>query len=68
LLFKHFERRYPYFLPVTPLVQECLLVPFYVEGKAVGTIWAITYDPKAHQFDNEDLRMLISLGRFASSA
>ena len=68
LLFKHFERRYPYFLPVTPLVQECLLVPFYVEGKAVGTIWAITHDPKARQFDNEDLRMLISLGRFASSA
>ena len=40
LMFRHFERRYTYFLPVTPPVEECLLVPFYVEGKAVGTIWA----------------------------
>jgi hypothetical protein len=37
LLFRHFERRYAYFLPVTPPVEECLLVPFYVEGKAVGS-------------------------------
>ena len=68
LLFKHFERRYTYFLPVTPLINECLLVPFYVEGKAAGTIWAITHDPNGRKFDNEDLRMLTSLGVFASSA
>ncbi len=68
LLFEHFERRYPYFLPVTPAIEECLLVPFYLEGKAVGTIWAITHDPQARKFDKEDLRMLLSLGRFASSA
>jgi hypothetical protein len=30
LMFRHFERRYTYFLPVTPPVEECLLVPFYV--------------------------------------
>ena len=68
LLFHHFERRYTYFMAVTPSAQECLLVPFYVEGKAVGTIWAITHDPKSRKFDREDLRMLSSLGRFASSA
>ena len=68
LLFKHFERRYTYFLPVTPLINECLLVPFYVEGRAVGTIWAVTHDPNARKFDNEDLRMLTSMGVFASSA
>ncbi len=67
LLFRHFERRYAYFLPVTPPVEECLLVPFYVEGKAVGTIWAIAHD-KRRKFDAEDLRMLESLGRFASAA
>ena len=65
LLFRHFERRYPYFLPVTPPAEECLLVPFYVKGKAVGTIWAITHDDR-RKFDNEDLRMLVSLGTFAS--
>jgi two-component system, sensor histidine kinase and response regulator len=67
LLFRHFERRYPYLLPVTPPAVECLLVPFYVEGKAVGTIWAITHDDR-RKFDLEDLRQLASLGTFASSA
>src|ERR1700674_211741 len=67
LLFRHFERRYTYFEPVTPPVEECLLVPFYVEGKAVGTIWAITHNDR-RKFDAEDLRQLESLGRFASAA
>src|SRR6516164_4359715 len=67
LLFSHFERRYPYLLPVTPPAVECLLVPFYVEGKAVGTIWAIAHDDR-RKFDLEDLRRLVSLGTFASSA
>jgi PAS domain S-box-containing protein len=67
LLFRHFEWRYPYLLPVTPPAEECLLVPFYVEGKAVGTIWAIAHDDR-RKFDLEDLRKLVSLGTFASSA
>jgi PAS domain S-box-containing protein len=67
LLFNHFERRYTYFKPVTPPVEECLLVPFYFEGKAVGTIWAIAHDDR-RKFDKEDLRMLVSLGTFASAS
>jgi len=67
LLFRHFERRYTYFLPVTPLVEECLLVPFYVGGKAVGTIWAIMHDD-SRKFDAEDERLMGVLGQFASLA
>ncbi|HEY2459112.1 MAG TPA: PAS domain S-box protein, partial [Candidatus Acidoferrum sp.] len=67
LLFKNFERRYPYFLPVTPLIEECLLVPFYVGGKAVGTIWAITHSDR-RKFDAEDERLMNTLGQFASLA
>ena len=67
LLFTHFERRYTYLQPVTPPVEECLMVPFYVEGKAVGTIWVIAHDVR-RQFDAEDRRQLVSLGRIASSA
>ena len=67
LLFKHPERRYAYFLATTPAAEECLLVPFYLEGKAVGTIWAIAHDDR-RKFDTEDLRQLESLGRFASAA
>jgi hypothetical protein len=36
LLFSHIERRYAYFTAVTPAVEECLLVPFYVDGEAGG--------------------------------
>ena len=68
LMMTHVERRYTYFQPVTPLIEECLLVPFYVGQKAVGTIWAIVHDPAARKFDHEDLRILQRLGRFASSA
>lgn len=78
LLFTHFEKRYTYFIPVTPAVDECLLVPFYVDGVAVGTIWAITHDAPNNtnssrratggKFDREDLRVLESLGKFASVA
>ncbi|MBZ5622700.1 MAG: PAS domain S-box protein [Acidobacteriia bacterium] len=67
LLFRHFERRYPYFLPVTPLIDECLLVPFYVDGKAVGTIWAIMHTDR-RRFDAEDERLMNTLGQFASLA
>jgi len=67
LLFRHFERRYPYLLPVMPPAAECLLVPFYVGGKAVGTIWAITHDDR-RKFDAEDERLMSVLGQFASLA
>jgi PAS domain S-box-containing protein len=67
LLFRHIEQRYTYFQPVTPAVEECLLVPIYVEGKAVGTIWAVAHDA-SRKFDAEDERLMSSLGKFASSA
>jgi PAS domain S-box-containing protein len=67
LLFTHFERRYPYLMPVKPAAEECLLVPFYVDGKAVGTIWGIMHSDR-RKFDAEDDRVMASLGKFASSA
>ena len=67
LLFRHFERRYPYLLPVSPAAEECLLVPFYVRGKAVGTIWAMMHSDR-RRFDAEDERLMNVLGQFASLA
>ena len=67
MLFTHWERRYPYLRPAAPLAEEGLLVPFYVNGKAVGTIWAIAHND-CRKFDAEDLRLIESLGRFASAA
>jgi signal transduction histidine kinase len=67
LLFRHIERRYTYFQPITPAVEECLLVPFYVGGKAVGTIWVVAHDDR-RKFDAEDQRYMTSLSEFTSSA
>jgi len=54
-------------MPVNPAAEECLLVPFYVDGKAVGTIWGIMHSDR-NKFDAEDDRVMASLGKFASSA
>ncbi len=67
MLFAHWERRYPYLSWAMPLADEGLLVPFYVNGKAVGTIWAVAHGNR-RKFDVEDLRLLESLSRFASAA
>jgi two-component sensor histidine kinase len=67
LLFSHPERDFSYFAPVTPLIEEALLIPFYVEGKAVGTIWIIAHD-HSRSFDAEDLRVMTNLGTFAAAA
>jgi signal transduction histidine kinase len=66
-LFTHPERYYPYLIPVSPPIEEALLTPFYVEGKAVGTVWVVAHDA-ARKFDREDLRLIESLGRLAAAA
>ncbi|MGH6769483.1 MAG: PAS domain S-box protein [Xanthobacteraceae bacterium] len=67
MLCSHPERDFPYFAPVTPLLEEALLSPFYVNDEAVGTIWVVAHDT-SRRFDAEDLRMLTSLGAFAAAA
>jgi PAS domain S-box-containing protein len=67
LLFHHLERRYTYFQPVSPPPVESLLVPFYVGGTAVGTIWALMHN-EGRKFDAEDERLMGVLGTVASSA
>jgi len=66
-LFTHPERYYPYLVPVSPPIAEALLTPFYVAGKAVGTVWVVAHDAW-RKFDAEDLRMIQSLGQFAAAA
>ena len=61
------ERYFDYLAPVTPPMEEVLLIPFYVEGTAVGTIWVMSHDP-SRRFDAEDLRVMTSLGAFAAAA
>ncbi len=67
LLFSHPERDFPYFGEVKPYLEEGLLIPFYVRGEAVGTIWVVSHD-ESRRFDAEDLRLMTNLGTFASAA
>ena len=67
LMCSHPERDFPYFGEVLPLLEEGLLVPFYVKGEAIGTIWVVAHD-QSRRFDAEDLRVMTNLGIFASAA
>jgi signal transduction histidine kinase/ActR/RegA family two-component response regulator len=67
LLFRRPQRRYTYLQDVTPGIEECLLAPFYINGVAIGTIWLVAHDQN-RRFDREDLRQLLTLTEFASSA
>ena len=67
LMFSHPERDFPYFGEVTPLLEDALLVPFYIKGEAAGTIWVVSHDD-IRRFDAEDLRVLTNLGTFAGAA
>jgi PAS domain S-box-containing protein len=61
------EQDFPYWSEVTPVLEEGLLIPFYVNGEAIGTIWVIAHD-RSRQFDREDLRIMTNLGAFTGAA
>jgi PAS domain-containing protein len=67
-LCSHPEIDFPYFSEAKPPLEEILLVPFYIEGTAVGTIWIVSHDATKRRFDAEDLRVMTNLASFASAA
>ncbi len=67
LLFANAHRHYSQFAGVQPLLIEGLLVPFHVDGQAVGTVWVVAHD-NSRKFDAEDRRLLESLATFAGTA
>jgi signal transduction histidine kinase len=58
---------YDYVNQIRPACHEVLLVPFYSNGIAVGTLWVVKHDA-AGKFDAEDQRILESLAAFTSAA
>jgi PAS domain S-box-containing protein len=67
MICSHPELDFPYLSLIKPVLDEGLLIPFYVRGEAVGTIWIVSHDP-SRRFDAEDLRIMTDLGTFASAA
>jgi PAS domain S-box-containing protein len=67
MICSHPELDFPYWEPIRPILEEGLLVPFYIKGEAVGTIWVVAHDT-SRRFDAEDLRVMTSLAMFAAAA
>jgi len=63
----HPELDFPYWSPIKPVLEEGLLIPPYVRGEAVGTIWVVSHTA-TRRFDAEDLRLMTNLGTFAAAA
>jgi PAS domain S-box-containing protein len=62
----HPELDFPYWASIEPVLEEGLLVPFYISGEAVGTIWVVAHDT-SRRFDAEDLRVMTNLATFAAA-
>ncbi|HKN88373.1 MAG TPA: GAF domain-containing protein [Nitrospiraceae bacterium] len=60
------ERIFPT-LKADPPVVEALLLPFSLNGKAIGTIWVVAHD-ETRKFDAEDERIVTTLAQFAAAA
>ncbi|MCW1915872.1 GAF domain-containing protein [Luteolibacter sp. GHJ8] len=67
VLFRQPQRYFTYLAPIKPALEEVLLVPFYMNGKPVGTVWAVIHKP-GQKFDAEDRRLLENLSDFAASS
>ena len=67
ILFLHPERHFTYLDPIRPPLEEVLLIPFHVDDRPVGTIWAVIHNQNRH-FQTEDRRLLENLSAFASQA
>jgi GAF domain-containing protein len=61
------ELDFPNWTSIKLVLEEGLLMPFYIKGEAVGAIWVVARDP-TRRFDAEDLRVMTSLSTFAAAA
>jgi signal transduction histidine kinase len=60
-------QHYPYLDAWSPAIEEALLIPFRLNGKAAGTMWVVAHDD-TRRFDAEDARLLTGLSKFAAVA
>lgn len=66
-LMQHPERYFTYLTSVTPVCAEVLLIPFHIDGKPVGTVWAVGHQD-GFEFDAGDKETLTCLSEFAAAA
>lgn len=67
LLFHDVAQQFPIVAGTSPHPAELLLAPFRVDGKTIGTVWAVMHS-EAKRFDEGDRDLLESLADFAGAA
>ncbi len=65
-LFRYPARYYTYLERVTPRVVECLVLPFMLGVRPIGTIWIVAHT-RDRKFDREDARIMASLAGVTSA-
>src|SRR5260370_16593747 len=66
-LFSFPARYFTYFEGVDSPIVEGLVIPFGINGHALGTIWVVTHNAH-HRFDAEDVRIMTALAEFTAPA
>jgi PAS domain-containing protein len=67
LLFQNPEIIFTAAAGISPVMEDLLVAPFFIDGAPAGTVWAIHHD-RTKKFDQEDARLLQKLSQFASAA
>ncbi|MEX0712645.1 MAG: ATP-binding protein [Pirellulales bacterium] len=66
-LFSCPARYFTYFERVDSRIAEGLVIPFALNGHALGTIWVLTHD-ESRRFDAEDVHIMTVLAEFTAAA
>jgi PAS domain S-box-containing protein len=66
-LFSVPARYFTYFEGEDSPIAEGLVIPFALNGHALGTIWVVTHD-ESRRFDAEDVRIMTDLAEFTAAA
>ncbi len=66
-LFSYPARYFSYFADIPIPLVEGLVIPIFVDGKGLGTIWIVSHDEGA-KFNSEDVQVMGSLAAFCEAA
>lgn len=66
-LFSYPERYFSYFADSPAQIVEGLVIPIFVEGRGIGTIWVVSHDESC-KFNSDDVSVMTSLAAFCEAA
>lgn len=66
-LFSYPARYFSYFAESPAQIVEGLVIPIFVDGRGLGTIWVVSHDESC-KFNSEDVSAMTSLAAFCEAA